>query len=118
AMRYSSLLCAVVAVVSPAMPVSANDFTEACHSFGSAEVIFVGRGKSAPITRRIAGEEEIEKARLAMEAAERELKAFEALKIPPEIGWQQQRDLTIRMVKASEEYSRTGAMYPPPVDLS
>ena len=118
AMPYRSLLCAVAAVVAAATPVSANDLTEACHAFGSAEVIFVGRVKSAPITRRISGENEIEKARLVMEAAERELKAFEALKVPPEIGWQRHRDLTIRMVKASEEYGRTRAMYPPPVDLS
>ena len=117
-MRHRSLLCAIVGVVAATTPVAANDFTDACYAFGSAEVIFVGRVKSAPITRRISGEEEIEKARLAMDAAERELKAFEALKIPSEIGWQQQRDLTIRMVKASDEYGRTRAMYPPPVDLS
>ena len=117
-MRYRSLLCAVAAVVAAATPVRGNDLTDACYAFGSAEVIFVGRVKSAPITRRISGENEIEKARLVMEAAERELKAFEALKIPPEIGWERHRDLTIRMVKASEEHGRTRAMYPPPVDLS
>ena len=117
-MRHRSLLCAIVAIAATTTPAAANDFTDACYAFGSAEVIFVGRVKSAPITRRISGEAEIEKARLAMEAAERELKAFEALKIPPEIGWQQLRDLTIRMVKASEEFNRTRAMYPPPVDLS
>jgi len=117
-MRHHSLLCAIAAVVAATTPVAANDFTEACDAFGSAEVIFVGRVKSTPITRRVSGEDKIQKARLVMEAAERELKAFEALKIPPEIGWQQHRDLTIRMVKASDEYGRTRAMYPPPVDLS
>lgn len=49
-------------------------------------MIFVGRVKSAPVTRRISGEAEIEKARVAMNAAEAEVKAFEALKMPVEIG--------------------------------
>lgn len=112
------IISAVAVVLTTAMPISANEFADACHAFGSAEVIFVGRVKGAPITRRISGEDEIEKARLVMDAAERELKAFEALKMPPEIGWQRHRDLTIRMIKAQQEYGRTRAMHPPPVDLT
>ena len=80
-------------------------------------MIFVGRVKSAPITRRISGDEDIEKARIAMDAAENELKAFEALKMPPEIGWQRHRDLTIRMGRAREEFDNTRAMYPPPMEI-
>ena len=105
-------------VLTTAAPISANQFADACHAFGSAEVIFVGRVKGAPFTRRISGEEEIEKARAVAQAAERELKAFEALKMPPEIGWQRHRDLTIQMIKAQQEFDRTRAMHPPPVDLT
>ena len=100
-----------------ATPAAANDIAEACREFGTAQVIFVGRVKSAPIMRRISGEQDIEKARLVMDAAERELKAFDALKMPPEIG-STRHDLAVRAVKAREEYERTRNMHPPPVDVS
>lgn len=117
-MRRSSLIYAVLAIVAAATSVAAQDVEDACHAFGSSEVIFVGRVKSAPITRRISGEEGIEKARILMDAAERELKAFEALKMPPEIGATRHYDLTVRAIRARDEYDRTRAMHPPPVDLS
>ena len=63
-------------------------------------MIFVGRVNGAPITRRVSGEDEIEKARVVSEAAERELKAFEALKMPPEIGGGRHQELAIQAVKA------------------
>jgi hypothetical protein len=110
-------LLTVAAIVTLPASAAANDPTEACRQFASAEVIFVGRVNGAPITRRVSGEEDIEKARVVKEAAERELKAFEALKMPPEIGWQRHMDLTVRMVKASDEYGRVRAMHPPPVDF-
>ena len=111
------LLCTAIMLASTSAAV-ANDVADACHEFGRAEVIFVGRVKSAPITRRISGEAEIEKARAVKNAAERELHAFESLKVPPEIGAERHRDLTIRMLKASDEYNRIRAMHPPPVDVS
>jgi hypothetical protein len=101
-----------------AAPVAANDVAEACREFATAEVIFVGRVKSAPITRRISGEQEIEKARLVMEVAERDLKAFEALKMPSEIGGGRLQELAIQAVKAQDEYGRIRAHHPPPMDLS
>ena len=116
-MRRHCALGVAAVIVATATTVAANDFSEACEQFGSAEVIFVGRVKSAPITRRISAEDEIEKARLAMVAAERDLKAVEALKMPPEIGGGQKRELAIRLIKASDEYNRTRAMHPPPVDF-
>jgi hypothetical protein len=112
------IICAAAVVLTTATPIAANQYADPCYAFGSAEVIFVGRVKSGPITRRVSGEDEIEKARVALAAAEGELKAFEALKMPPEIGWERHRDLTIQMVKASQEYGRTRAMHPPPVDLT
>ena len=99
-------------------PAAANDVADACHEFATAEVIFVGRVKSAPITRRVSGEQEIEKARAIRDATERDLKAFEALKMPPEIGWRRHQDLAIQAATAREEYDKTRAMHPPPVDLS
>jgi hypothetical protein len=56
------LLCSAI-MLAAASAAAANDVADACHEFGRAEVIFVGRVKSAPITRRISGEVEIEKAR-------------------------------------------------------
>lgn len=109
---------AVIVLAATAVPASANDVTDACHAFASADMIFVGRVKSATITRRISGEQEIEKARASSDAAERDLKAFEALKTPPEIGWRRHQELTIRAIKAQEEFDRVRAMHPPPVDLS
>ena len=100
-----------------AAPAAANDAAQACREFATTDVIFVGRVKSAPITRRISGEQEIEKARLVSEAAERDLKAFEALKMPPEIGWRRHFELNARAMKAQQDYEMTRGMHPPPVDL-
>jgi hypothetical protein len=109
-----------LAIVFLAMttPVAAAQVAEACREFATAEVIFVGRVKSAPITRRISGEKDIEKARVVSDAAEHDLKAFEALKMPPEIGWRRHQDLSIRALNARDEYEKTRAMHPSPVDLS
>src|SRR5918995_4319121 len=111
-----SRLFAVAAIIITSAPAAAQ-VNEACAEFARAEVVFVGRAKSAPITRRISGEDAIEKARVVKDAAEREFKAFYALKIPPEIGAEQLRDLTIRMIKAGEEYDKLRASYPPPFDV-
>jgi hypothetical protein len=116
-MRLHPFLCATAAVVAAATPVSANDPTDACHAFGSAEVIFIGRVKSAPITRRISGEEDVERARVVMEAAEHDLKAYEALKMPPQIGGDQLRDLVVRMMRARDAFNQARAMHPPPYDV-
>jgi hypothetical protein len=105
-------------MLGAATAAAANDVADACHEFGTAEVIFVGRVKGAPITRRISGEDEIERARAVKDAADRELKAFEALKMPPEIGAAQNRELAIRFVRANEEFNRVRAMHPPPEDVS
>lgn len=117
-MERHPVICIVAAIFAAAAPVSANDFTEACRAFGTADVIFVGRVKSAPITRRVSGEDAIEKARVVAEAAERELKAFEALNMPPEIGAGRHRELTLQMVRARQAFDTTRAMHPPPFDLS
>jgi hypothetical protein len=109
---------AAAVVLTMATPAAANDIADACRQFANAEVIFVGRVKSAPIVRRISGEQEIENARLVMDAAERELKAFEALKMPPEIGATRHYDLAVRAIEARGEYTRTRAMHPPPMDVS
>jgi len=98
-------------------PLAADQVAEACQQLASAEVIFVGRVSGAPISRRVSGEDDIEKARVMKEAAERELEAFTALKMPPEIGGGRHKDLTVRMLKATDEYNRARAMHPPPVDI-
>jgi hypothetical protein len=112
-----SLACAVAAIVATATPVVANDLNDACHAFASAEVIFIGRVKSAPTMRHVSGEAEVEKARALKEAAERDFKAYEALNMSPEIGGGRLRDLVVRMVEARNEYNAARAKHPPPVDL-
>lgn len=49
------LLCTAI-LLTVATAAAAIDVADACREFGRAEVIFVGRVKSAPITRRIPGE--------------------------------------------------------------
>jgi len=117
-MERRALIYAVTAILAAVLPATANDVMDACHAFASADVIFVGRVKGAPITRRISGEQEIEKARAMKDAAERDLKQFEALKMPPEIGQSRHLELTIRMIKAADGFDRARAMHPPPVDVS
>jgi hypothetical protein len=117
-LRLSHVCAALAMLTVPATPAAEAQVNDICREFGAAEVIFVGRVKSEPITRRISGEQEIEKALVVSDAAERDLKAFEALRMPPEIGGGRHLDLTIRAVKAREEYNRTRARYPPPFDLS
>jgi hypothetical protein len=98
-MSSVSRLFAAAAIMMAAAPAVAQ-VNDACAEFARAEVVLVGRAKSAPITRRISGEDAIERARVVKDAAGREFKAFDALKIPPEIGGGQHRDLAIRMIKA------------------
>ena len=113
----TSFLSASQVILAMTTPVAAAQVAEACREFATAEVIFVGRVKSAPIMRRMSGEKDIEQARVVSDAAERDLKAFEALKMPPEIGWRRLWGASIRAIKAFES-RQTRAMHPPPVDLS
>ena len=48
-------LLGIAILFGAATAAAANDVEDACHEFGRAEIIFVGRVKSAPITRRISG---------------------------------------------------------------
>jgi hypothetical protein len=116
-MTRLSPLYVASAILAMTAPVAAAQAADACHAFASAEVIFVGRVNGAPITRRVSGEDDIEKARVIMEAAERELEAFQALKMPPEIGGGRHRELAIQAIKAQDEYGRIRAMHPPPADF-
>jgi len=111
-------LCLAAVILAMTTPVAAAQVAEACREFATAEVSFVGRVKSAPIMRRISGEKDIERARVVSDAAERDLKAFEALTMPRATGWRRHQELAIRAAKAFDEYDRIRAIHPPPVDLS
>ena len=115
-MARSPHLCTALAMLI--LPATAMAQDDACTNFARAEMIFVGRVKAAPFVRRISGDDDIEKARIAMEAAENEFKAFDALKMPPEMGSERKRDLAIRMIKAREAFDHTRAMYPPLMELT
>jgi hypothetical protein len=105
-------------MVAIATSAAAQDLADACDAFGSSEVIFVGRVKPATITRRVSGDDAIEKAQSVADAAERELKAFEAQKTPRELGANRHRELTLQMLRARQALDTARAMYPPPFDLS
>lgn len=49
------LFLSVAIMLAAATVAAANDAADACREYGRAEVIFVGRVKSAPVTRRIDG---------------------------------------------------------------
>jgi len=79
-------------------------------------LVFVGRAE-APVTFHVSGEAEIEKARKQAVLAEEE---FERLKTSS-ADWMrdpQVLELTIRMVKAKQEWNMRKAMYPPPHDIT
>ena len=79
-----------------------------------AELVFVGRAE-APVTFHVSGEAEIEKARKQAVLAEEE---FERLKTSAD--WMRDprvMELTIRMIKAKDEWNMRKAMYPPPHDI-
>ena len=99
-------------MIATATPASADDFVDACHDFGSAEVVFIGRAISAPITRRVSADREIEKARLAFTAAEHELNAFIALNLPPEIGRARGEALARQATGARDLYNGIQAAHP------
>jgi hypothetical protein len=81
-----------------------------------SELVFLGRAE-APVTFRVSGEAEIEKARRDAIRAEEE---FERLKASGPDWSRDPRtmELTIRMVKAQDELGRRRAMYPPPHDIT
>ena len=94
-------------------------FPPACRAqsvCNDSELVFVGRAE-APVTFHVSGEAEIEKARKQAVLAEEE---FERLKTSSADWMRDPRvmELTIRMVKAKEEWNKRKAMYPPPQDIT
>jgi len=80
------------------------------------QVVFVGRAE-APVTFHVSGEAEIEKARKQAVLAEEE---FERLKTSSDEWMRDPRvmELTIRMIKAKQEWDMRKAMYPRPHDIT
>jgi hypothetical protein len=86
------LLLCIAIMLAAATAAAANDVADACHEFRKAEVIFIGRVKSAPIMRRMSGE-----ARAAKDAAPVDLSltplivetAFRGVTTPELFMWNQ-----------------------------
>ena len=81
-----------------------------------SDLVFLGRA-DAPVTFRVSGEVEIEKARQNAVRAEKD---FELLKASSADWMRDPRttELTIRLIKAQEEFSMRRAMYPPPYEVA
>jgi hypothetical protein len=81
-----------------------------------SRLIFVGRAE-APVTFHVSGEAEIEKARKLAVLAEEE---FEQLKTSNPDWMRDPRvmELTIRKIKAKDEWNMRKAMYPAPHDVT
>jgi hypothetical protein len=101
---------------SPANPDPASDFVTVCGDYGGSELVFVGRAE-APVTFRISGEAEIEKARQNLIRTEAEVARLRA---SSDLYTRLERnaEFEIRIIKAGTELAMRRAMYPPPYDLT
>jgi len=126
-MLRKSALIAVLTVIIPVAsvqgqrplnPSTGRDFLEACDASGEFEVVFVGRLEE-PVTFRISGEEEIEKARQDVIRAEAEMARLNASQ-DVKTGLERDRELAIAMAvfRARQELDFRQARYPPPYDLT
>ena len=126
-MLRKSALIAVLTVIIPVAsvqgqrplnPSTGRDFLEACDASGEFEVVFVGRLEE-PVTFRISGEEEIEKARQDWIRAEAEMARLNASQ-DVKTGFERDRELAmaIAVIRAQEEFNYRRAMYPEPYDLT
>jgi hypothetical protein len=126
-MLRKSALIAVLTVIIPVAsvqgqrplnPSTGRDFLEACDASGELDVVFVGRLED-PVTFRISGEEEIEKARQDWIRAEAEMARLNASQ-DVKTGFERDRELAmaIAVIRAQEEFNYRRAMYPEPYDLT
>ncbi|HUP39568.1 MAG TPA: carboxypeptidase-like regulatory domain-containing protein [Vicinamibacterales bacterium] len=102
----------VIAALAPGVA-SAQPRTSVCND---AELVFVGRAE-APVTFRVSGEAEIERARQNLVRAEEQLKKErESLDF-----WTQlfrAREFAVRLVNAQRELNMRRAMYPKPYEVT
>ena len=126
-MLGKSALIAVLTVIIPVAsvqgqrplnPSTRRDFAEACDASGELDVVFVGRLEE-PVTFRISGEEEIEKARQDVIRAEAEMARLKA-SLDVKTGLDRDRELAIAMAvfRAQQELDYRRARYPSPYDLT
>ena len=116
-MRRLLGISTLLASTAVAPAVAADDFATTCREFTASRVIFTGRVLSAPITKRVSGEEQIEKARRSAVQAESELEQFRALKLRPSAAGQRERELAEKARGMRDLYERMHAMMQPPMDI-
>lgn len=123
-MLRKSALIAVLAIVgrvasvhgqSPVTPDIASDFIKFCGDYGS-ELVFVGRAE-APVTFRVSGEAEIEKARQNLIHTEADVARLRA-SLDLYTRLERNAEFEIRLIEAGTEFRKRQNMYPPPHDLT
>jgi hypothetical protein len=87
-----------------------------CSEYGEAELVFVGRAE-APVTFRISGEAEIEKARQNLARIEAEVARLKA-SLDPKTRLEREVEFVKALVEAEDELDTRRVMYPLPMDLT
>ena len=105
--RLLAVVCAI------AIPNAAAYGQSICNQ---QDVVFVGRAEG-PITFRISGEAEIERARQNLIRVEDEVAKLRA-SLDFKTNMERNVEFAMRLIKAKEELDMRRAMYPPPYDLT
>jgi hypothetical protein len=123
-MLRKSALTVVIAIVvlasahgqSPANSNNASDYVAVCDAYGESGLVFVGRAE-APVTFRISGEAEIEKARQNLIRTEAEVARLRA-SLDLKTRFEREAEFALRIIEADSELRMRQNMYPPPCDLT
>lgn len=109
-------IAVLVASAQGQAPDNASDLFEVCDTLSEAELIFIGRAQP-PVTFRISGEAEIEKARQNLVRTEAEVARLRA-SLDLKTRYEREAEFAIKVIDARTELDMRRAMYPPPFDLT
>jgi hypothetical protein len=108
-------LAASVHGQSPAESSAVVDFETVCERYGEAELV-VGRARE-PVTLRISGEAEIEKARQNLIRVEAEVAHLRAT-LDLQTRWEREKEFALKVIEAQTELDLIKALFPPPQDFA
>jgi hypothetical protein len=118
--RALSLVVAIFINASAAHGQSAPSSTPRpapfCSAYADFDLVFVGRAQT-PVTYRISGEREIERARQNLLAIEADVARVRA-SLDLQTRWERNIELEVRIIEAQAEVELRRAMYPAPYDLT
>lgn len=93
-----------------------DDLVRVCDKHGRSELVFVGRAET-PVTFRISGEAEIEKARQHLTRTEAEVARLSA-SLDPRTRWEREAEFELKISEAKAELATRQSRYPPPYELT